>query len=101
MMIPASTITRHLSNVRALLAGLFLLATVLPASATKLLIPMDGAQRNHLKAYGIAYWTLGRDASIDWLLNYRGGSFLIDHYKEASRPMVRQPPFSQRSRIRR
>lgn len=43
---------------------------------------MDGSQQNHLKAYGIAFWTLGREASIDWLLNYRGGSFLIDHLKE-------------------
>ncbi|MBK9176097.1 MAG: asparagine synthetase B [Flavobacteriales bacterium] len=47
--------------------------------ATKLLIPMDGAQRNHLKAYGIAYWVLQRDVPLEWLLNYRGGSFLIDH----------------------
>jgi len=43
---------------------------------------MDGSQQNHLKAYGIAFWTLGREASIEWLLNYRGGSFLIDHFKE-------------------
>jgi hypothetical protein len=42
---------------------------------------MDGSQRDHLKAYGIAFWTLQRDASIDWLLNYRGGSFLIDQFK--------------------
>ena len=81
-MIPASTITRHRSSLRTLLVSLFLLAVVLPASATKLLIPMDGSQRNHLKAYGIAFWTLGRDATVEWLLNYRGGSFLIDHYKE-------------------
>lgn len=49
--------------------------------ATKLLIPMDGSQRNHLKAYGIAYWTLQRDVPVEWLLNYRGGSFLIDHFQ--------------------
>ncbi len=51
------------------------------AEATKLLIPMDGSQRDHLKAYGIAYWTLQSDVPIDWLLNYRGGSFLVDHLK--------------------
>lgn len=60
---------------------LLLLACALPVRATKLLIPMDGSQRDHLKAYGVAYWVLQRDVAIDWLLNYRGGSFLIDHYK--------------------
>ncbi|MCB9181700.1 MAG: asparagine synthetase B [Flavobacteriales bacterium] len=42
---------------------------------------MDGSQRDHLKAYGIAYWTLEADVTVEWLLNYRGGSFLIDHYQ--------------------
>ena len=45
--------------------------------ATSLLIPMDGSQRNHLKAYGIAYYILKKGGEVDWLLNYRGGSFLI------------------------
>ena len=38
---------------------------------------MDTKQANHLKAYGVAYWILAKDVSIDWLLNYRGGSFLV------------------------
>ena len=38
---------------------------------------MDEAQANHLKAYGIAYWVLNQDEPIDWMLNYRGGSFLL------------------------
>jgi hypothetical protein len=42
---------------------------------------MDNSQKDHLKAYGIAYWTLQRDVPVEWLLNYRGGSFLIDHFK--------------------
>jgi hypothetical protein len=42
---------------------------------------MDNSQKNHLKAYGIAYWTLKRDVEVKWLLNYRGGSFLMEHYK--------------------
>jgi len=37
---------------------------------------MDENQKNHLKAYGIAYWCLQRDVEVDWLLNYRGGSFM-------------------------
>lgn len=52
-----------------------LLAT-LPAAAQDILIPMDDAQADHLKAYGVAYWTLRRGVDVDWLLNYRGGSFL-------------------------
>ena len=45
------------------------------ARAAYLLIPMDESQKNHLKSYGIAYWMLGKGQTIDWLLNYRGGSF--------------------------
>lgn len=44
-------------------------------SATTVLIPMDEGQKNHLKAYGIAYWILTQGAEVDWLLNYRAGSF--------------------------
>ncbi len=49
--------------------------------ANKLLIPMDMSQSNHLKAYGVAYWVLAQGVPVDWLLNYRGGSFAIDYYK--------------------
>ncbi|GAB3512007.1 hypothetical protein GCM10027442_22550 [Emticicia fontis] len=40
---------------------------------------MDDSQSNHLKAYGIAYNTLQQNTELDWLLNYRGGSFLFDY----------------------
>ncbi|MEM9649923.1 MAG: asparagine synthetase B [Bacteroidota bacterium] len=43
-----------------------------------MLIPMDAeGQENHLKAYGITYWVLGKQQKVQWLLNYRGGSFLL------------------------
>ena len=42
---------------------------------------MDEGQKNHLKAYGIAYWSIKQKADVDWLLNYRGGSFLIKYVK--------------------
>jgi len=42
---------------------------------------MDEAQKNHLKSYGIAFWVLQKDVEVDWLLNYRGGSFLIQYNK--------------------
>ncbi|WP_193787260.1 asparagine synthetase B [Lacinutrix mariniflava] len=46
--------------------------------ASYLLVPMDAeTQENHLKAYGITYWTLAKDIKVKWLLNYRGGSFLL------------------------
>ena len=50
--------------------------------AGSILIPMDQHQQNHLKAYGLAFHALNKGEYIDWLLNYRGGSFLIP-YSEA------------------
>lgn len=61
-----------------LFAGLFLCASLL-GNANSILIPMDEQQSNHLKAYGIAYKILKDDQELDWLLNYRGGSFLIKY----------------------
>jgi len=53
----------------------FLFLFTLGVKASYILIPMDEAQTNHLKSYGIAYWVLQKNIPIDWLLNYRGGSF--------------------------
>lgn len=50
--------------------------------SASLLIPMDGKQQNHLKAYGIAYWILQNEVEMHWLLNYRGGSFLVGQFKD-------------------
>ena len=41
------------------------------------MIPMDDVQKNHLKSYGIAFYALEKKIEVDWLLNYRGGSFAI------------------------
>lgn len=51
------------------------------ASAAYILVPMDAAQKDHLKSYGIAYWVLENGLEVDWLLNYRGGSFAFKHAK--------------------
>ena len=51
----------------------------------KILIPMDQSQKNHLKAYGVAFWTLEQEINVEWILNYRGGSFMIDSYPEVER----------------
>ncbi|MDR1006349.1 MAG: asparagine synthetase B [Bacteroidales bacterium] len=45
--------------------------------ASHILLPMDDNQKNHLKAYGIAYAALQNNIEVDWLLNYRGGSFIM------------------------
>ena len=49
------------------------------AKSIHLLIPMDDSQKNHLKAYGITFWVLENDIEVKWLLNYRGGSFMVQH----------------------
>jgi hypothetical protein len=56
-----------------------LLLLCLPVGAQSLLVPMDAAQSDHLRAYGLAYWCLQEPRSLEceWLLNYRGGSFLL------------------------
>ncbi len=57
--------------------GIFLLMLPLISKASYILIPMDQSQQNHLKAYGIAYYVLKNDVPVEWLLNYRGGSFMF------------------------
>lgn len=50
------------------------------ARASKLFIPMDDTQKNHLKAYGISYWVLKNyEIDIDWCLNFKGGAFMMPH----------------------
>jgi hypothetical protein len=66
----------------------FILWYISPAAATQLLIPMDEVQKDHLKAYGIAYWVLQRQVEVDWLLNYRGGSFACRHVPEIEKELV-------------
>ena len=62
---------------RSVLTAFFLICSIGVSQAAYLLIPMDATQKNHLKAYGIAYWVLQNDIEVQWLLNYRGGSFMI------------------------
>jgi hypothetical protein len=68
---------------------LSVLATVIapmaPIRAQRLLVPMDDQQTNHLKAYGLTYSAIKAGASAEWLLNYRGGSFLLADTPELRR----------------
>ncbi|MBU1881456.1 asparagine synthetase B [bacterium] len=73
-----------------LLLALLALLSFSSVNAQSLLIPMDLTQKNHLKAYGVAYWTLEQGVNVDWLLNYRSGSFL----------MPANPPLERLCRLR-
>ncbi|MGL2988273.1 asparagine synthetase B [Flavobacterium sp. RSSA_27] len=64
-------------TIKSFFIGIALLVSVV-GKAGFLLLPMDEtAQQNHLKAYGITYWCLDKNYKASWLLNYRGGSFLL------------------------
>lgn len=62
-----------------LLFTILLLVAFHACIGNAILLPMDGAQKNHLKTYGLAFKALQRGGYVDWLLNYRGGSFLIPY----------------------
>ena len=70
----------------SILLGLILTFRV--AEANYIFIPMDEKQTNHLKAYGIAYWILKMDDQVDWLLNYRGGSFMCKYHARIQNELV-------------
>jgi hypothetical protein len=75
--------TRHFKLLLSFLLFTFSL------QASYILIPMDeDSQKDHLKAYGIAFWTLENDQTVDWLLNYRGGSFLIQNNTQIEKECI-------------
>ncbi len=65
-----------------------LLSFLFRPAAADVLIPMDLEQNDHLKAYGIAFHALEAGISVEWLLNYRGGSFLMGEYDEIIRMLT-------------
>lgn len=71
--------------LRITICAALVLSLRLAAAAQQILIPMGLAQTNHLKAYGVAYWVLERGVDVEWLLNYRGGSFLINELEGLTR----------------
>ncbi|GAA4469434.1 hypothetical protein GCM10023189_56450 [Nibrella saemangeumensis] len=74
---------------RLLLPLILFLTLAIQAQASRILIPMDEHQKNHLKAYGIAYWVLKQyETEIDWLLNFRGGSFMLPHTQKFASEMT-------------
>ena len=73
------------ARTRAIAAWLFLSGAAAVVHAQRLLVPMDDAQQNHLKAYGLTYNAIKSGASAEWLLNYRGGAFLLADTPELRR----------------
>ena len=67
----------RVANGRVLAAVALALTVAARADAQRLLVPMDDAQSDHLKAYGLTYNVLKDGLSGEWLLNYRGGAFLL------------------------
>tara|TARA_R110002072_G_scaffold38347_13_gene111229 strand:+ start:1060 stop:2340 length:1281 start_codon:yes stop_codon:yes gene_type:complete len=66
-----------IDHFKSIFFSLFLVFSLM-AKGDYLLIPMDEeSQTNHLKAYGIAFLSLEKSQEVEWLLNYRGGSFLM------------------------
>lgn len=59
---------------------LLFLTLCFTAGKSQCLIPMDFSQTDHLKAYGVAFWSIERGVTVEWLLNYRGGAFLIPNF---------------------
>jgi hypothetical protein len=74
---------RRTSARLALVVALALVPAI--AQAQRLLIPMDDGQSNHLKAYGLTYNAIKAGMQAEWLLNYRGGSFLVPDAPEMRR----------------
>ncbi|MDX5346817.1 MAG: asparagine synthetase B [Hymenobacteraceae bacterium] len=66
----------------------FLFLFVFKSLASYVLVPMDDVQKDHLKSYGVAYWVLQQQLEVDWLLNYRGGSFAFKHLPQLENEMV-------------
>ncbi len=74
--------------MRKLLVLLIFLTVVNHSYASKIFVSMDEGQANHLKAYGIAYWILENDVAVDWLLNFKGGSFAFQYYQKFENELI-------------
>ncbi|WP_044203158.1 hypothetical protein [Flammeovirga sp. OC4] len=78
---------KEIKQLKFILLGL-LWFLVSPAFANYILVPMDHSQTNHLKAYGVTYWVLQKDVEAEWLLNFRGGSFLFKYAQDFENEMI-------------
>ena len=76
----------YLRGMREIVLFLILFFTLQQARADYVLLPMYAqGQTQHLKAYGVTYWVLDQQYKVQWLLNYRGGSFLLPDTEDIRR----------------
>jgi hypothetical protein len=68
--------------IRNLILTSLIILSGLTSFSKEILIPMDESQKDHLKSYGVAYWVLTEELEMEWLLNYRGGSFMMPYFEE-------------------
>ncbi|MBP6385594.1 MAG: asparagine synthetase B [Pseudarcicella sp.] len=74
---------------KSLIIAFLFLAQTIQSMASQLLIVMDDSQKNHLKAYGIAYWVLkNHETEVEWLLNYRGGAFMFPEVQKFQNELI-------------
>jgi hypothetical protein len=74
--------------LRTIILLLCALLLQLSVYASTVLVPMDEDQKDHLKSYGAAYWVLSKNVPVDWLLNYRGGSFAFTHNPQLENELI-------------
>lgn len=64
-------------SMKKVLFAIFFISLYYVARPAQIFIPMDNSQTNHLKAYGVVYWVLTYNVETEWLLNFKGGSFMF------------------------
>ncbi len=77
-----------MNSISKILIIVFIILLPISGKTSQILIPMDDTQTDHLKSYGVAFWALENTVTIEWLLNYRGGSFLLPHLKTIEEELI-------------
>lgn len=75
-------------RLRLLTIIIFIGFGTIHSHANTIFISMDESQANHLKAYGIAYWVIEQGVEVDWLLNHKGGSFMMDYMQAIENELI-------------
>ncbi len=74
--------------MKKIISLLFFILIIKITFANQILIPMDETQSEHLKAYGITFWVLQNGLEASWLLNYRGGSFIMEYSRDIEKRCI-------------
>ena len=74
--------------MKKILSFIWVTLLCLQSQAAHIFVAMDNTQTNHLKAYGMVYWILAQGSEAEWLLNYRGGSFMFKYVSEFEKELI-------------